>query len=95
MLLPGNSLDSRVLHPYGKKQRHHCLAKNVGAFFHPKQRSPFPERLELPYPSGEILSGYEDVVSSSQDRCTTWVKTDPGVILERHVVDVQKGRRIS
>ena len=24
-------------------------------FIHPKQLSPFPERLELPYPRGEIL----------------------------------------
>ena len=33
-------------------------------FIHPKQLSPFPERLDLPYPS-------------SQDRFTTWVKADP------------------
>ena len=59
-------------------------------FIHLKQLSPFPERLELPFPSEEILSGYEDVVSSSQDRYTTWVKTDPDVTLERHMVDTQK-----
>ena len=59
-------------------------------FIHPKQLSPFPERLELPYPSGEILSGHEDVVSSGQDRCTTWVKADPDVTLERHMVDILK-----
>ena len=59
-------------------------------FIHPKQLSPFPERLELPFPIGEILSGYEDVVSSRQDRYTTWVKTDAEVTLERHMVDVQK-----
>ena len=41
-------------------------------FIHPKQLSPFLECLELPFPSGEILSGCEDVVSSSQDRYTTW-----------------------
>ena len=35
-------------------------------FTHPKQLSPFPVRLELPFPSGESLSGYEDVVSSSR-----------------------------
>ena len=46
-------------------------------FIHPKQLSPFPERLELPFPSEETLSGYEDVVSSRQDQYTTWVKTDP------------------
>lgn len=54
------------------------------------QCSPFPERLELPVPSEEILSGHEDVVSSSQDRYTTWVKTDPDVTLERQMVDIQK-----
>ena len=32
-------------------------------FIHPKQLSRYLERLELPYPSGEILSGYEEVVS--------------------------------
>ena len=64
------------------------LPKRRCNFIHPKQLSPFPERLELPFPSGEILSGYEDVVFSSQDRYTTWVKTD--VTLERHMVDVQK-----
>ena len=48
-------------------------------FIHPKQPSPFPQRLEPPFPSGEILSGYEDVVSSSQDHHTTWVKTDHDV----------------
>ena len=59
-------------------------------FTHPKQLSPFPERLELPFPSGEILSGYEDVVSSGQDHYTTWVKMDPDVTEERHMVDVQQ-----
>ena len=55
-----------------------------------KQLSPFPERLELPFPNEEILSGYEDIVSSGTDKFTTWVKTDPDVTSERHVVDVQK-----
>ena len=58
-------------------------------FIHPKKLSPFPERLELPFPSEEILSGCEDV-ASSKDQYTTWVKTDPDVTLERHMFDVQK-----
>ena len=66
------------------------LPKRRCNFIHPKQLSPFPIRLELPYPSGEILSDHEDVVSSSQDRYTTWVKTDPDATLERHMVHVQK-----
>ena len=59
-------------------------------FIHPKQLSPFPERLKLPFSSEDILSGYEDVVSSGTDQFTTWVKADPDVTLVRHMVDVQK-----
>ena len=33
-------------------------------FIHPWQLNPFPEHLELPFSSDEILSGYEDIVSS-------------------------------
>ena len=48
MLLPGNLLGPKVLHPSGKERRHHCLSYDLGAIFlHPKQLSPFPERLEL------------------------------------------------
>ena len=59
-------------------------------FIYPKQLSPLHERLELPFPSEEILSGYEDVVSSGTDQFTTWVKTHPDVTSVRHMVDVQK-----
>ena len=59
-------------------------------FIHPKQLSPFPEHLELPFPSEEILSGFEDIVSSGTDHFTTCVKTDPDAALVRHMVDVQK-----
>ena len=57
-------------------------------FIHPKQRSPFRERLELPFPDDEILSGHEEDVS--RDRFTTWVKADTNTTLERHVVDVRR-----
>ena len=40
-------------------------------FIHPQQLSPFPERLELPFSSDAILSGYEDIVSSGSDHFTT------------------------
>ena len=56
---------------------------------HPKL-SPFPERLELLFPSEEILSSFEDIVSSGTDQFTAWVKTDPHATLERHMVDAQK-----
>ena len=59
-------------------------------FIHPKQLSPFPERLKLPYPDEEILSGFEEDVSFIQDGFTSWVKADFSTILVRHVVDVRK-----
>ena len=77
MLLPGNLLGPRVLHPSGEELRHRCLPPRPSLnFIHPKQLSPFPERLELPFPSEEILSGFEDIVSSGTDEFTAWVKTD-------------------
>ena len=58
---------------------------------HPRQLSPFPERVELPFSSDEILSGFEEVVSSGTDQLTAWVKTDAHDTLVHHIVDVQKG----
>ena len=59
-------------------------------FIHPKQLSPFPERLKLPFSSEEILSGFKDIVSSGTDQFTAWVKTGPHATLVRHMVDVRK-----
>ena len=42
--------------------------KRVCNFIHPKRLSPCPERLGLPFPDGEILSGYEEDVSFIRDR---------------------------
>ena len=50
-------------------------------FIHPRQLSPFPERVELPFSSDEILSGYEDIVSSGTDFFTAWVKLSPLEVL--------------
>ena len=50
----------------------------------------FLERLALPYPNGENLSGYEEDVSFIRDRFTTWVKADPDDTSGQHVVDVRK-----
>ena len=66
------------------------LPKRRCNFIHPKQLSPFPERLELQYPDGEILSGYEEDVSFFRDRFTTLVKADPNDTSERPLVDVRK-----
>ena len=91
MLFPGNLLGPRVPHPFGKELRHHCLLYGQGChFIHPRQLSLFPERLKLPFSSEEILSGFEDIVSSGTDQFTAWVKTDPHAALVRHMVDVQK-----
>ena len=59
-------------------------------FIHPRQLSPFPERLELPFSSDEILSGYEDIVSSGTDQFTALIKMDPHEALIQHMVDIQK-----
>ena len=45
-------------------------------FIHPRQLSPFPERLELPFSNDEILSGYEEIVSSGTDRSLYCVGQD-------------------
>ena len=53
-------------------RRHRCLQKNACAtfFLNPMQHGPFPERLRLPYPDEEILSGYEkDVFLHSRPFC--------------------------
>ena len=59
-------------------------------FIHPRQLSPFPERMELPFPSDKILSGYEDIVSSGTDQFTAWVKMNPHEVLIHHMFDVQR-----
>ena len=59
-------------------------------FIHPRQLSPFPERLKLRFSSDEILSGFEEIVSSGTDQFTAWVKIDPHDTLVHHMVDVLK-----
>ena len=86
MLLTENLLGPRVLHPSGKEWRPYDL----GAIPPSQSSCPFPERLEVPFPSEEILSGCEDIFSSGTDQRTTWVKTDPDATLVQHMVDVQK-----
>ena len=66
------------------------LQERVCNYTHPMQHSPFPERLKLPYPDEEILSGYEEDVSFIRDGYTTWEKADFNTILERHAVDTRK-----
>ena len=59
-------------------------------FIHPQQLSPFPERQELPLSSDDILSGYEDLVSSGSDHFTMWSKMGPHEVLPERVVDIHK-----
>ena len=50
-------------------------------FIHPRELSPFPERLKLACSSDEFLSGFEEIVSSGTDKFTAWVKTVPRATL--------------
>ena len=78
---------------FGNDWRHHCLplrSRPKCDLIHPQQLSPFPERLELPFSSDDILSGYEDLVSSGSDHFTLWGKMSPHEILAEHVVDIHK-----
>ena len=90
MLFPRNLLGPRVLHPFGKELRHHCLLYGPDATSSTqRQLSPFPERLNLPFSCDETLSGYEDICLLT-DQFTDCVKTDPHDTLVHHMVDVQK-----
>ena len=87
--LSGTQGTSAFWEPLGS---HHCPhQKRVCNYVHPKQHSPFSDRLRLPYTDEKILSGYEEDVSFIQDGSTTWAKADFETILERHAVDIRKG----
>ena len=45
-----------------------------------------PERITLPRPDDEILSGYDEYVSFARDGYAIWGLTDPGFALMRHLV---------
>ena len=62
------------------RPRYNCI--------HPRQLSPFRERLELPFPN-EVL-GFEDIVSSGTDHFTSWVKMDPHDSMVHHLVSMFK-----
>ena len=64
--------------------------KRVCNYVHPKQHSPFPDCLRLPYPDEEILSSFEEDVSFIRAGFTSWVKADFETLLERHAVDIRK-----
>ena len=62
-------------------------------FNHQKKLSPFPERLELPYPSGKILSCYEEDVSFIRNSLNVWFNANPDDTIKKHMVDVRKNLR--
>ena len=69
VLFPGNLTSPRIRPTFGNELRHHCLLlRHKCNFILPRQLSPFPERLELPFSSDEILSSYEDIASSGTDQ---------------------------
>ena len=57
---------------------------------HPRQLSPCPERLELPFSNDEILCGYEEFSSSGTDQFIARVKMSPHDVLVQHMVDIHK-----
>ena len=59
-------------------------------FIHPRQLSPFPERLVLPFSNEVILSGYEELNSPGTDLFTSWVKMSDREVLDQHMVDIEK-----
>ena len=65
-------------------------SQRIEAPLPPLQPRPTRERLELPFSSDALLSGYEDLVPSSSDHFTMWGKMGPHEILEEHVVDIHK-----
>ena len=66
------------------------LQKNrVRTFIHPRQFGICPKRLSLPYPDEEILSGYEEDVSSTRDCFFGMGENGPEITLWRHTVDAE------
>ena len=60
-------------------------------FIHPRQLSPFPERLVLPFSNEFILSDYAELDSSgNDDPFTSSAKLSDHEILVEHMVDMQK-----
>ena len=91
MLFPGNLLGPRIRRTFWERnQAPFPPSRPRCNFVHPRQLSAFPERLKLHFSSDEILSGFEDIVSSGTDEFTAWVKTDPRDILVHPMVDVQE-----
>ena len=84
ILFPGNQRGLKIRHNFWERieaplpplrPRPRCN------FIHPRQLSPFPERLELPFSNDEILSVSEDIVSSGTLNGSRWTLTRSWYIL--------------
>ena len=73
-----------------KPQDKACFWERIEAPLPPLQPRPTCERLELPFSSDAILSGYEDLVPSGSDHFTMWGTMSPHEILAEHVADIHK-----
>ena len=72
---PAGQPDAFLWEPIGPQDKAYFWERNDAPlpplrprcnFIHPRQLSPLPERLKLPFPIGEILSGFEEIVSSGR-----------------------------
>ena len=97
ILFPGNLRGLKIRHNFWERieaplpplrPRPRCN------FIHPRQLSPFPERLELPFSNDEILSGSEDIVSSGTLNGSRWTLTrswyNPMVDVQRASADFRE-----
>ena len=67
-----------------------CAQEHVEAPPPPLQPRSTCERLELPFSSDAILSGFEDLHVHSSDQFTMWSKMTTDKILTEHVVDIHR-----
>ena len=67
-----------------------CSRERIEAPLPPLQPRPTCDRLELPFSSYAILSGYEDLHLPGSDQFTMWGKMTPDEILTEHVVDTHR-----
>ena len=88
---PARPQDTAFFFWWVNEFRHHCLLYGHGpdatSFI---QESSVHFLNALPFSNDEILSGYEDIVSSGTDQFSEWVKMDPHEVLLHHMVDVQR-----
>ena len=73
----------------GTLERISSFENQCAKFYSPVKFGILPELLSQPNPDAEILSVYEEDVSSMRDRFSAWVKSHPETKLHRHIVDAK------